>query len=311
MEEAVSEFSPQLKVLSSYVFYQKLINQKNENNISDLCKDVLNIYTNDQGLDYKFCGQLIKNIEMLRNDNDDFFRKKHCLDVNYWLFSEVYKNLEGNTEMNDFDKIFNMFVRIWQIILADCYSVRMDKERCYPFKNLFKGNFLKYLIQVKNFFDYIQNYNIIRNKINKNTYYACQKYSNYLKDRLSLFFSFEPLCKKQESYIFTDHFYSYYHLLDPRNIFTWYKLFKIYIQSFWNGCYKNILNKNEKSAKRVDQVIHGREQGTQINVSMTNATVPSREIPKEINKNHGNLSDFVNEQGFSISKIAFYVFFLC
>ncbi|GAW84311.1 variable surface protein [Plasmodium gonderi] len=175
-----------------------------------------------------------------------------------------------------------------------------------------------FFIQMKNFFYYIENYNFIRNEINKNAYYACQMYSSYLKDRLPLFFSFEPLCKKQESNICADHFYSYYHLFDQRNIFTWYELFKIYIQSFWNGCYKNILyvycesqrstsefmtkyneyvqsfiKKIRETPNSVLQKNHGSEQGTQINVSMTNATVPTSKFHKEMNKNHGNLSDFL------------------
>ncbi|GAW84309.1 variable surface protein [Plasmodium gonderi] len=334
MEETIN--SPHLKLLPSYIFYQKLINQNNKNNISHLCKDVLNTYNGEQGWAYNLCGKLIKNIEMLRDDNDDFFGKKHCFDINYWFYSEVYKNIDDIKKKNDLNKTFNMFIRIWEIFLANSYGVgeKTDKELCHPYKYLFKENLLEYLIQVKNFFDYMENYKFIKNEINENTYYACQKYSNYLKDRIPLFFSFEPLCKKQESNICTDHFYSYYHLFDPRNIFTWYELFKIYIQSFWNGCYKNILyvycesqrstsefmtkyneyvqsfiKKIRKTPNSVLQKTHGSEQGTQINVSMTNTTVPTSEFPKEMNKNNGNLSDFVNEQGFSISKIAIYSFF--
>lgn len=238
MEETIT--SPQLKALPSYEFYQKLINEKNLNDVNNFCSDVLNTYTKDPWT-YKLCGQLIKNVELLRDDSDDTFRKKHCFDINYWLYDEVYKKLKSTDKESDFQGIINLFDVIWKKFTVHSYSVKNGKEVCFPNKTLFRDNFLPYIKQVKNFLDYIENYNFIKGEIGKSTYYACQTYFDYLKERIPLFFSFEPLCRKLGSNICTDYIQGYF-LYDPRRVFTNYELSKLYFQSWWNPCYKKVLD---------------------------------------------------------------------
>ncbi|ANQ07177.1 Kir-like protein [Plasmodium coatneyi] len=99
MEETIT--SPQPKTLPSYKFYQKLINGENLNDVKNLCRGVLNRYPNGEWL-YGLCKQLIKNVELVRDDNDDTFRKKHCFDINYWLYDEVYNGLKSIDKESDF-----------------------------------------------------------------------------------------------------------------------------------------------------------------------------------------------------------------
>ncbi|GAB65593.1 VIR-like CYIR protein [Plasmodium cynomolgi strain B] len=222
------------------MFYQKLQDEKDSTDVNRFCSNVFNTYTNKYPWLYKICGQLIKNVELVRDDSDYTFRRKHCFDINYWLYDEIYKKLESTNKESDFRGIIKLFDTTWKKFIGYSYDIKSD-EVCFPNITLFRDNFLTYLKQLKNFLDYIENYNFIKREIGKSTYYACQKYFDYLKERIPLFFSFEPLCRKHGSNICTDYIQGYF-LSDPRKLFTNYELSKLYFQSWWNPCYKKVLN---------------------------------------------------------------------
>ncbi|GAW80082.1 variable surface protein [Plasmodium gonderi] len=253
MEEIIGVISPHLKESPSYTFYQKLINEKDVNNVSHFCNSALNKYK-DSNWVYKLCGNLIKNLELLRDDKDDIFRKKHCFDVNYWLYDHVHKNLNDTKKEKDFNNIINFFEETWKYYVVYSITENVDKEICYPYRSLFRENFLNHLNVVKNFLDYVENFNFIKTDIGKSTYYACQKYFHYLKERIPLYFSFKPLCTKLESNVCTDHI-KYHHLYNPKNLFTNGELVKIYLESWCNSCYKNALDLYYESQKPSSEYI--------------------------------------------------------
>ncbi|EUD64267.1 hypothetical protein C922_05354 [Plasmodium inui San Antonio 1] len=201
-------------------------------------------------------------------------------------------------------------------------------------KTLFRDNFLEYLTQVKNFFDYIENYNFIKDEIKKSIYYECQTYFDYLKERIPLFFSFEALCKDLDSNSCTDYIQDYL-LYDPRNVFTKYELLKLYLQASLYPCYNKVIhvfNEFKKSntefiarynhyveafsnkpaqqgvmLAQIDEVKHAytveNPKGPTVTVVIDSEQLP--EIRSELHSGDGISSSSMNEHRFPLIKIAF------
>ncbi|CAA9987284.1 KIR-like protein [Plasmodium knowlesi strain H] len=334
MEEAIT--NPKLGALPSYKFYTKLINKENLNDAKNFCRDVLNRDASAQGL-HKICTQLIKNVELVRDDSEDTFRKKHCFDINYWLHDEVYKELKSNNKESDFQNIIDLFEEIWKKFIVHSYDVKKDKDVCFPDKALFRENFLTYLKQMKNFMDYIENYNSIKVDIRNNTYYACQVYLDYLKERIPLYFSFEPLCTKIGLNTCTSYIQGYFSY-DPRKFFTKYELLKLSFQLLWNPCYRKVADllydfqksptafkeryneyvqafMNNPNHKKVNLAQRGEVKHSITAVNSEAATLPtvsdSKELAEFSSAVHSNdgISGFISAQIFSLSKVALYTIF--
>ncbi|KJP84857.1 hypothetical protein AK88_05512 [Plasmodium fragile] len=182
----------------------------------------------------------MKNVEFVRDDNDDAFRRKHCFDINYWLYDEVHKKLQSTDKENDFQNIMNLFDGMWKRFINHSYDVN-TREVCFPNATLFRDNFLEYLKRVKNFMDYIEDYYFIKGEIGKSTYYACEVYFDYLKERIPLYLAFGPLCRKQGSNTCTNYIlgYSFY---DPKHLVTKSQALTIYGLSWLYPCYNKIVH---------------------------------------------------------------------
>ncbi|ANQ06947.1 Kir-like protein [Plasmodium coatneyi] len=191
---------------------------------------------------------------------------------------------------------------------------------------------------MKNFMDYIEDYKFIKGEIGKSTYYACQTYLDYLKERIPLYLSFEPLCTKLGLNACTNYIQGYF-LYDPRKLFTKYELLKLYVESWWNPCYKNavdVFNDFQKSPtafiakynkyvqpfidnperKKVILAQRGevRHSNAEANpqpaaISLAANSEKLTEIPSKVHSDDNIFLRFINEKGFSLSKVALCTFF--
>ncbi|KJP84690.1 hypothetical protein AK88_05678 [Plasmodium fragile] len=95
--------------------------------------------------------------------------------------------------------------------------------------------------RVKNFMDYIEDYYVIKGEIGKSTYYACEAYFDYLKERIPLYLAFERLCTREQRNPCTNYIlgYSFY---DPTNLVTRSQALGLYVLWWLNPCYKKVVD---------------------------------------------------------------------
>ncbi|GAW84451.1 variable surface protein [Plasmodium gonderi] len=136
--------------------------------------------------------KLSRNISMINNEYDPKkeFDKKHCFDLNYWLHDEVFKNLESSEKVRKLTTIVPKILEAWKSIVDGKFS---DKEhKCYPDFKLY--NNMAYLQEVKDLFDFFEDYETMKKEIIQDTYKACDKYHEYLDQRIPVYYTWRDSC---------------------------------------------------------------------------------------------------------------------
>ncbi|GAB70016.1 CYIR protein [Plasmodium cynomolgi strain B] len=135
------------------------------------------------------CTKLEKNIYYLENEynqqylesvhNKDLsFFDKHCYDLNYWLYDELAKKLDAKIQKQ------------WNSI--DKNGRPNDSSKiCNPESQLFKTGLFEY---IKKLLDYFENFETFTKEMGTQNKEP-NKYCDYIKKCVPLYFTFKQLCQ--------------------------------------------------------------------------------------------------------------------
>ncbi|CAI7719893.1 PIR protein [Plasmodium vivax] len=201
-DETISESTIQgqriiFEHLPAYIFEQKLKEDATDNNFRGYYNVVKHISER-----YRWGNDLFKklsrNISLVHDSyiEGDEFNRKRCYDLNYWLYDNVYKNLESsNTNDTDYFKdISTKLQGVWKNIVYNEFKDR--PYQCYPDKELLLN--MGYLQEIKDLFDFYEDYNEMKKEIIADTSGSCRRYVEYLKQRIPVYYTWRDSCKVPE-----------------------------------------------------------------------------------------------------------------
>ncbi|KAI4837477.1 PIR protein [Plasmodium brasilianum] len=230
--------------LPSYKFYEQLNSDINEDDNESVYWDSVEpsfdktLWARDVFL------KLERNVlSVNRNRIEDVFSKKHCYDLNYWLYEQVYKNFDHNEKDENFYKTIDIFEDGWKRINNSEFP--NEDNVCHPDHTLVD---MEYLKDVKNLFDLIEDYVIIKAEVIRDTNNACYKYIEYLKQKVPLYYEWENVCTVEEDNICT-RYIDDYTKYNPRNVLENLSVVGLSLASVFNDCYQNIITVFQESEK--------------------------------------------------------------
>ncbi|GAB69930.1 CYIR protein [Plasmodium cynomolgi strain B] len=197
-----------LDKLPSKVFYKELTGDRSD--ISDgkysiVCESI----TTDspkQGKINEICKKLRQNIyylENVRKDDSSIF-DKHCYDLNYWLYDELSKEPDESNTKN----IHPFFEKIqvkWKNIKREEQPQNSGKI-CEPKSEPFKTGLFKC---IKELLDYFENFQTFKTEMETEQTEMKKKepnkYCEYIKKCVPLYFTFKQLCKLIKNEICTKY----------------------------------------------------------------------------------------------------------
>ncbi|GAB67531.1 VIR-like CYIR protein [Plasmodium cynomolgi strain B] len=246
------EKDPKYKDLPSYIYYDKLnediIEEDDENEETveneESEESEENVYWEAIEGSYEQTPwvrdvffKLERNLTELNESRDeDSLSKKHCYDLNYWLYEQVYENLNNNENDENFFKIIDGLQDVWKNINNDKFP--NADNLCHPDKTLID---MKYLKDVKHLFDLIEDFSTIKTAAIKDTNNACQKYIDYLKLKVPLYYEWNDVCTMEEENICT-RYIDDYPKYNPKNVLENLSVVSLALASIFNDCYQNIIN---------------------------------------------------------------------
>ncbi|SBS94017.1 PIR Superfamily Protein [Plasmodium ovale curtisi] len=223
--------------LPAYQYFQEF---HNDENVREKCeKCVISSYlANNYPWIKHLCCKLHKNIKIVNKEENvtSYLGEKHCFDLNYWLYNEVYKNLKHDEKHKDFYYIVDYLMEIWKRIKKEDYADW--KYLCNPDKTLCDMKFLK---EVKTLFDNAENYFFIRDEALNSLANTCSKYFDYISYNAELYYRWKSICTNGESNIcskYIDNFHGY----NPERVlkkFSKWSLFWLYTT---NRCIQKIVS---------------------------------------------------------------------
>ncbi|KMZ79875.1 hypothetical protein PVIIG_05653 [Plasmodium vivax India VII] len=181
------------KYLPAYLFEEKLKEDSSSNEYSTYYKGLYNISKRYPWLEDIF-KKLSRNITLVQRSyvEGDDFNKKRCYDLNYWLYNEVYKNLQSSEEdLAHFNDITTNLKGVWKKIVDDTFG--KDDYKCYPDEKLLVN--MGFLQEIKDLFDFYEDFNEMKKEIIADTYNSCFKYVDYLKQRIPVYYAWRDSCK--------------------------------------------------------------------------------------------------------------------
>ncbi|GAW82007.1 variable surface protein [Plasmodium gonderi] len=222
--------------LPSYVYYDKLND--------DIVEDDENAYWNSIESSFEETPwirdvffKLERNLtEINESRAEDNLSKKHCYDLNYWLYEQVYANLNNNENDENFYKIIDGLQDAWSDINKDKFP--NENNLCYPDKTLTDMHYLK---DVKHLFDFIEDFSTIKSEAIKDTNSACYKYIDHLKEKVPLYYEWSGICTMEEENICTKYI-DEYPKYNPKNVLQNLSVASLAFSSIFNECYQNIIN---------------------------------------------------------------------
>ncbi|SCA60053.1 VIR protein [Plasmodium vivax] len=184
------------KHLPAYLFEEKLKEHASYNEYSAYYNGLYNIRNRYPWLEDIF-NKLSRNITLVHNSYipKDDFNKKRCYDLNYWLYNEVYKNLQTSENgLVDFNAITTKLKGVWKNIVDNAF--KNDDYECYPDEKLLVN--MGFLQEIKDLFDFYEDFNVMKKEIIANTYKSCFKYVDYLKQRIPVYYTWRDSCKVED-----------------------------------------------------------------------------------------------------------------
>ncbi|SBT84730.1 PIR protein [Plasmodium ovale] len=231
--------APRYDDLPSVLFYDKL-NGDVEVDVNDkywkTLEHVFGSYPWVKNIFFK----LKRNLSFIsNNDKGDNFNNKRCYDLNYWLYDQVFNNSDNNNDDRISYGIVFKLQDIWKNINNDkINSGNGDThELCHPDSDLFDMKFLK---QMKDLFDFIEDFLQVRREAIDNTKKACLKYVEYLRERVPIYYGWDAYCVSQDGNTCTKYIQKYKDY-NPKEVLNdldgW-----IYFTFFLNSCYVDVVN---------------------------------------------------------------------
>ncbi|ANQ09223.1 Variable surface protein Vir14-related [Plasmodium coatneyi] len=283
------------KHLPSYLFEEKLKEHSSTNEYITYFNRVNDLKSEYSWLTDIF-NKLSRNISLMQNSyvQGDDFNKKRCYDLNYWLYNEVYKNLNASEQnTKHWGDIVRRVQEVWRnIVDKEFYT---DEHRCYPDDQLLLH--MGYLQEIKDIFDFFEDYNQIKKEIIANTSKACRKYVDYLKQRIPLYYTWKDSCAMDASTCkrYIDN-YSKYRPLNVINSLNKYSLMWSY---FFNDCYKEVYNlfvEATKQPKRNDSIY--KKKIDMLEESNTKSNLPLIPLAEKLRVNELSVAHDHNDYGF-------------
>ncbi|KNA02233.1 hypothetical protein PVNG_04464 [Plasmodium vivax North Korean] len=184
------------KHLPAYLFEEKLKEHASYNEYSAYYNGLYNIRNRYPWLADIF-NKLSRNITLVHKSYipEDDFNKKRCYDLNYWLYNEVYKNLQSSeNDLVHFNEITTKLKGVWKNIVDNAF--KNNDYECYPDEKLLVN--MGFLQEIKDLFDFYEDFNEMKKEIIANTYKSCFKYSDYLKQRIPVYYTWRDSCKVED-----------------------------------------------------------------------------------------------------------------
>ncbi|CAI7719032.1 PIR protein [Plasmodium vivax] len=181
------------KDLPAYLFEEKLKGDASTNDYSSYYNGLNNISQNFPWLSDVF-NKLSRNITLVHNSYkpEDDFNKKRCYDLNYWLYNEVYNKLQTSAkDLAHFNDITTNLKGVWKKIVDDTFG--KDDYKCYPDEKLLVN--MGFLQEIKDLFDFYEDFNEMKKEIIYDTYNSCFKYSDYLRQRIPVYYAWRDSCQ--------------------------------------------------------------------------------------------------------------------
>ncbi|CAG9480895.1 unnamed protein product [Plasmodium vivax] len=195
---------------------------------------------------------LSKNIWWVHQEDaaTDEFVKKRCYDLNYWLCDEVYNKLKAYGLEGDLENVIRRIHSVWTKIVEK--EIPYKDYKCYPDDKLIFN--MSYLKDIKDLFDFFEDFASTKRDIIANTEEACLKYREYLRPKIPIYYTWRDSCK-EEGFIckrYIDDYEKYrpagiLFQLDPWLIFTYSS----------NECFKevhDVFRDSKKEPKRNDDI---------------------------------------------------------
>ncbi|SBT84728.1 PIR protein [Plasmodium ovale] len=231
--------APKYDDLPSVIFYGKLNNNaeeyvndkywKTDENFFDPYPWVKNIFF-----------KLKRNLSLIPNhDLGDIFYNKRCYDLNYWLYDQVFNNPDNNNDDKISYGIVFKLQEIWKNINNDKINQenKSANDMCYPDSNLFDMKFLK---QMKDLFDFIEDFLKVRKEAVDDTKKACLKYVEYLRERVPIYYGWDEYCVSQDENTCTRYIKNYKNY-NPKDVLSDLGPL-IYITFIFNNCYLDVVD---------------------------------------------------------------------
>ncbi|SBS91508.1 PIR Superfamily Protein [Plasmodium ovale curtisi] len=233
MEKLISQYQD----LPAYQFFRKFDSTDNVNENCEKC-----VIRRDLNLKYPWiknlCCKLEKNMSIIyeKENVESNLNMKHCFDLNYWLYNEVYKNLSFNEKQTKFYHIVDYLLEIWSKIKSEKYQNR--DNLCNPDKTLSDMDFLK---EVKSVFDNIENYDALRSAALENSSNACDKYYDYMSYNAPLYYKWRETCTDRTSNVCSKYIKNY-NSYSPGSVMKDLNFFVLLLKAVSNPCFKNMKN---------------------------------------------------------------------
>ncbi|SCO73383.1 Plasmodium vivax Vir protein, putative [Plasmodium vivax] len=216
----------------SQIFYKELNAELKDrvNRQWEKLKDLIE----EQPLLKDVCDKLEKNLKSLNaNPQSEMLSKKHCYDINYWLFDNVHNKLNIKEEDPLFYNIIDSVHSVWR----DINESLPDKTHiCKPDSTLMDMPVLK---EFKHLFDFIENFAFFKAEAFKDTPKACTKYFKYLERSVQIYYAREIFCTNPESNMcnrYIDNYKSY----NPKNVREELNVSKLIMGLVWYQCYRDV-----------------------------------------------------------------------
>ncbi|CAG9476505.1 unnamed protein product [Plasmodium vivax] len=176
----------------SYLFYEDLKKDASGNEYSDYYNDINNLTGKHSWIDDLF-KKLSRNISMIHNKHNvkDEFGKKHCFDLNYWLYDQVYNNLQSSKNVGELRTIVPKVQEVWKNIVDNTF--KNNDYKCYPDQKLFSN--MNFLQEIKDLFDFFEDFDIMKKEIIAETLKSCFKYREYLRQRIPIYYTWRDSCR--------------------------------------------------------------------------------------------------------------------
>ncbi|VWU48769.1 PIR protein [Hepatocystis sp. ex Piliocolobus tephrosceles] len=223
--------------LPSRVFYGKLLDKSDLSYYAE-SPHVHNIEKSIQnfGRAKEIMMMLEKNLDMFYHNEDTPFNKKHCFDVNFWLYNTINENLTKPKSNKKLFKVLDKYHKEWDVINQ---SKEIDKEIiCEPNRTLID---IKYLREVKHLFDYFENFDYVKDEAKKNPDDACKIFYKPLKKLIPIFFRWTDICQLEEPNICNTHI-SNPGNYTPRAMLKHVNLISLTFSALVNSCFKQVID---------------------------------------------------------------------
>ncbi|VWU49448.1 PIR protein [Hepatocystis sp. ex Piliocolobus tephrosceles] len=286
-----------LSKLPSKIYYDQLLNKNDLDKYGD-SSHVKQINKNVENVTHakEIMMMLEKNIDVLYNTEDITYHQKHCFDLNFWLYTTIHKNLTKPKNLSKLFQALDEYYKEWD---------KINKESkkdfiCKPDRSLVGIKFLK---EVKQLFDYFENYEFVKNEVKKNCDEACNKYYTPLKTLIPIYYTWLAICKLKKKNI-CNKYISNHDDFAPRTILKHVNLVSLAFSALVNKCFKNVINlvqQSEQLEPRTDVLIRSSKNKPRIVKLIKNRALADAE---------GDIFGIVSENNHSYDLLSYIVRFL-